>query len=58
MTRDEVAALLGIQPDSVRNTLARYGIAEQRGYPREQVENLRRVGQGYRTDLEQDGDDG
>lgn len=57
MSRDEVAALLGIAPDSVRNTLARYGIAEQRGYPRHKVENLRRVGRGYRTDLETDGAD-
>lgn len=51
MTRDEVAALLGISPESVRSTLRRYGITEQRGYPRDQVESLRPVGQGTRTDL-------
>lgn len=55
MSRDEAATLLGIKPDSVRNTLARYGITEKRGYLREQVEGLRRVGQGHRTDLEQEG---
>ena len=53
MTRAEVAALLGISPDSVRNTLARAGIGEVRGYPRELVERLaeRRPMRGYRTDL-------
>ena len=51
MSRDEVAALLGIKPNSVRDTLRRYGITEQRGYPREAVENLRRPGKGWRTDL-------
>lgn len=51
MSRDEVAALLGIKPNSVRDTLRRHGITEQRGYPREQVENLRRPGKGWRTDL-------
>jgi hypothetical protein len=51
MSRDEVAALLGIKPNSVRDTLRRYGITEQRGYPREAVENLKRPGQGARTDL-------
>lgn len=51
MSRDEVAALLGIKPESVRSTLRRYGITEHRGYPRRQVENLRRPGRGWRTDL-------
>lgn len=51
MSREEVAALLGIKPDSVRSTLRRYGITELRGYPRAQVENLQRAGQGRRTDL-------
>lgn len=51
MTRDEVAAHLGIKPNSVRDTLRRYGITEQRGYPRNLVENLRRPGRGARTDL-------
>jgi hypothetical protein len=53
MTRAEVAAMLGISPDSVRNTLARAGITEERGYPRERVERLaeRRPMRGYRTDL-------
>lgn len=53
ITRDEVAALLGISPDSVRKTLSRYGITEQRGYPRDQVLALQRKGQGHRTDLEE-----
>lgn len=51
MTREEVAELLGISPESVRKTLSRHGITEQRGYPREAVENLQRPPRGYRTDL-------
>lgn len=53
MGRDEVAELLGISASSVRSTLRRHGIAEQRGYPRERVERLaeRRPMRGYRTDL-------
>lgn len=51
MTREEVASLLGIKPNSVRDTLRRYGITEQRGYPRDAVESLQRVGRGFRTDL-------
>lgn len=51
MSRDEIAELLGIQPESVRSTLRRYGIREERGYPRDRVEGLVRVGPGYRTDL-------
>lgn len=51
MSRDEVAKLLGISPESVRKTLGRLGITEQRGYPREAVENLKRPGRGHRTDL-------
>lgn len=51
MSRDEVAELLGIKPNSVRDTLRRYGITEQRGYPREAVEKLQRPKRGYRTDL-------
>lgn len=53
MTRDEVAELLGVDPDYVRKLLARYGITEVRGYPRDAVEALpaRRTGQGARTDL-------
>lgn len=51
MSRDEVAALLGIKPQSVRSALARYGITELRGYPRDQVERLERKGKGYRSDL-------
>lgn len=35
MSREEVAALLGISPESVRSTLRRHGITEMRGYPRE-----------------------
>lgn len=53
MSREEVAALLGIQPESVRSTLRRYGITEQRGYLRDAVEALpqRLKGRGYRSDL-------
>ncbi|MCW2719026.1 hypothetical protein [Pseudonocardia sp.] len=54
MSREEVAALLGIKPNSVRDVLRRRGITEQRGYPREAVEALdyvKRAGQGRRTDL-------
>jgi len=42
MSRDEVAALLNIGPESVRSTLRRDGIPEERGYPRELVEALDR----------------
>lgn len=58
MSREEVAALLGIKPNSVRDTLRRYGITEQRGYPRDLVENLKRPGRGARTDLRKNDDDG
>lgn len=51
MSRDEVAELLGIKPNSVRDTLRRYGITEQRGYPRAAVERLQRLNQGRRTDI-------
>lgn len=51
MSRDEVAALLGVKPDSVRVILGRYGVREVRGYPRDAVMNLRRPGRGYRSDL-------
>jgi len=42
MTHDEVAARLGIAPDSVRSTCRRAGIAVVHGYPRELVEALDR----------------
>lgn len=51
MSREEVAALLGIKPESVRSTLRPYGITEQRGYDRAAVEGLKRPGRGTRTDL-------
>jgi hypothetical protein len=51
MSRDEVAALLGVKPESVRSILRGYGIRELRGYPRAAVEGLRRPGRGARTDL-------
>lgn len=51
LSREEVAEILGISPESVRSTLRRYGISEIRGYRRDQVEGLQRVGQGRRTDL-------
>lgn len=44
MGRDEIAALLGIAPNSVRDTLRRYGITERRGYPRAAVEALAQPG--------------
>lgn len=47
LTREEVAALLGIQPESVRSTLRRYGIVERRGYSEAAVLNLRRPGRGH-----------
>lgn len=43
MTVQEVAELLGIQQDSVRQVLGRHGIRERRGYPRDQVERFRRT---------------
>lgn len=42
MTREEVAEHLNIAPESVRSTMRRYGISEQRGYPRDQVIALQR----------------
>lgn len=42
MTREDVAELLGIDPESVRSTLRRSGITEQRGYSREPVLSLHR----------------
>lgn len=57
MSREEVAALLGISPESVRSTLRRHGVIEQRGYDREAVELLQRPGQGHRSDLDR-GDHG
>lgn len=54
MTRDEVAELLGINPESVRSTMRRYGISEQRGYPRDQVTKLKLKGRGRRTDIHND----
>lgn len=54
MTRDEVAHLLGIDPNSVRSTMRRYGIRLLRGYPRSLVlERLKDYPQqGKRTDLD------
>ena len=51
MSREEVAQFLGIRPESVRGTLRRHGISEQRGYLRSEVEAIRRIGRGFRTDL-------
>jgi len=42
MTRDQVAEQLGIDVESVRSTMRRHDIAEQRGYPRDQVLELAR----------------
>jgi hypothetical protein len=52
MSREEVAELLGIAPESVRSTLRRYGIHHVSGWPRSEVEAIERAGQGRRTDLE------
>lgn len=53
LTRDDVAKLLGRDPEYVRKFLKRRGVAEQRGYRRSEVEPL--IGyqsqQGRRTDL-------
>jgi predicted ArsR family transcriptional regulator len=54
--REEAAAILGISPDSVRSTLRRYGVTERRGYVRSEVEGVRRVGRGRRTDLDHEED--
>lgn len=51
MTREEAAEVLGVAPESVRHVLRRYGITEERGYPRDQVLALKRKGRGRRTDL-------
>lgn len=51
MTRDQVAAHLGISPESVRSWARRWGVRS--GYSRADVEAVRaqRTGQGRRTDL-------
>lgn len=41
LTAAQVAELLDIKPTSVRQTMSRHGVREQRGYPREQVEQIR-----------------
>jgi hypothetical protein len=51
MSREEVAELWGIDPEAVRSTLRRYGINEERGYPRAAVKAVKRPGRGARTDL-------
>lgn len=57
MTRDEVAELLGISPESVRSTLRLYGVSEVRGYPKVAVKAIKRLGQGHRSDLNKDSND-
>lgn len=51
MSRDQVAAHLGISPESVRSWARRWGVRS--GYSRADVEAAvaRRTGQGARTDL-------
>ena len=51
MSRDEVAAHLGIPAEHVRKVMSRAGIPHVSGWPREAVENLERPGKGWRTDL-------
>lgn len=50
MSRDEVADLLGIKPESVRSTLRYFDVHEQRGYDRAEVLDAvaRRRGKGWR----------
>ena len=57
MTREEVAEHLGIDPESVRSTMRRYGITERRGYPRDQVLALERKPLGRKPSAG-DGPDG
>lgn len=54
MSRDQVAAHLGISPESVRSWARRWGV--RYGYSRADVEAAvaRRTGQGARTDLQRD----
>lgn len=56
ISTDEAADILGVQPQSVRSLLARYGVKVARGYWRSEIEGLKRTGQGRRTDLEAEGD--
>lgn len=56
MSREEAAEVLGVSPESVRHVLRRYGITEERGYPRDKVLALKRKGRGRRTDLQKDAD--
>lgn len=56
MSREEAAEVLGVAPESVRHVLRRYGITEERGYPRNQVLALKRKGRGHRTDLRKEND--
>lgn len=53
MTLQEVAELLGIQPESARKLLRRHRVYRQNGYSRAEVEAIK-VTQGRRTDLEKD----
>lgn len=54
MTRDQVAAHLGISPESVRSWARRWGVRS--GYSRLDVEAALalRTGQGRRTDLQKE----
>lgn len=51
MSREEIAAHLGIPIDQVRKAMSRAGIPHLTGWPRHQVQNLERPGRGARTDL-------
>lgn len=53
MTLEEVAKLLGIQPESARKLLRRHGVDRHNGYWQSEVEAVR-ITQGRRTDLEKD----
>lgn len=49
ISREEAAAHLCLSPESVRGTLRRHGITEQRGYPRHEVLMLPRGGRAARS---------
>lgn len=52
MSREEIAARFGIEPQSVNSFMRRYGVEHVNGWPRAQVEKIERKPRGPRcTDL-------
>lgn len=53
MSREEAAEILGVDPESVRHVLRRYGVEHVSGYPSDRVRWVaaNRKGRGRRTDL-------